>query len=822
MTSQPHDQPRWTVEEARQQFVEFINKSPKKEVTTGCFSAFPSKKRPLGYDSWVHFLQEQKEYFVYHHEKNTVSLRDKDSQSEQTAPWSVEEATQQFVNFIKTSSKKEKSTGSFSIFPPEKRPLGYDSWVHFLREQKECFVFHPERNTVSLRNGESYPKSSCQATQSMPSPTSAEVKGSLPAGDLKKRTDRWTVEEAVRQCTEHLKKAAGNERTSGSFSVLPSEKRPLGYDSWGKFLRAQDKIFIYNPNRNTYALKDQAPISESPQLSSNVMNHIPSSTSSLVDAPLNTATESVARYHNQQSTTIRWTVGEAIEQFIELLRKSPTKEVTAGSFSTFSSEKRPLGYESWGDFLREQKSYFIYNYKRNSYVLKEPVSRQRSSPSTTTSTGAPLIPATKPVARDDHKQAIARWTVEEATQQFVELIKKSPTKEVTSGSFSAFPSEKRPVEYDSWGHFLRAQKKYFVYNHDKNTFALRDRDPRLKNPVPLGGGRTLTELNPTLTTSDPSPTGFKQERLKALSEHDKRLLVTEALSLFSEEKKDTLDIGFFSRLACGDLLGRLTWKQFLKSCPEFKVTSVGRVTSVRLLSAEARKVKQTEVGKTEDRTDKMNLQAALAPTSVSTPSLAQCVPATVDSSSSTSAFTTTATALPPSQSAPALVGLSEEKIAYFWDIENCSVPSSMPSYEVVQKVRGLARARNARETEFRCYTDVTRLTEKVRDGLESAGVLLAHVSSRKPGAADFAILAGLDNFSEHVTSPATVVLITGDTDFLQKINILKYRKGYRVVLLHSGHARKDFIQTADECYKWSSFLGVKRQGKKATCLRPTL
>ena len=75
---------------------------------------------------------------------------------------------------------------------------------------------------------------------------------------------------------------------------------------------------------------------------------------------------------------------------------------------------------------------------------------------------------------------------------------------------------------------------------------------------------------------------------------------------------------------------------------------------------------------------------------------------------------------------------------------------------------------------------------------------------RKPGASDRCVLLELDRIERRQT--ATVVLISGDIDYVHKLQDLRYKDGCRLVLIHSRQAKKELKAAVHRCIDWSDLL----------------
>ena len=165
---------------------------------------------------------------------------------------------------------------------------------------------------------------------------------------------------------------------------------------------------------------------------------------------------------------------------------------------------------------------------------------------------------------------------------------------------------------------------------------------------------------------------------------------------------------------------------------------------------------------------------------------------------------------PPAIVAPAAASvtpssLAERHVHYFWDVENCPVPKGASAFAVVNAVRRLVgEAERLRERSFKCYCDPTSLSKTHRTDLSHANVQLVDVPIRKPGAADRSLHLDLDRLQMNQGYALTVVLISGDADFIHKLNDLRYQHACTVVLIHNAAAHKNLKATAHRSYEWTA------------------
>ena len=147
-------------------------------------------------------------------------------------------------------------------------------------------------------------------------------------------------------------------------------------------------------------------------------------------------------------------------------------------------------------------------------------------------------------------------------------------------------------------------------------------------------------------------------------------------------------------------------------------------------------------------------------------------------------------------------------IGYFWDIENVPIPKKQNPFGIVRSIRNkFGNGTALKEDSFSCFCNCAKISSDNQLSLTHANVRIVHIPAKaKPGAADREILLALDRFERAHSSPAVVVLISGDIDFVQKLNDLRYRAGFYVIVIHNKPVKEELKQTVDADYPWESFL----------------
>ncbi|KAG0718693.1 Meiosis regulator and mRNA stability factor 1 [Chionoecetes opilio] len=136
-------------------------------------------------------------------------------------------------------------------------------------------------------------------------------------------------------------------------------------------------------------------------------------------------------------------------------------------------------------------------------------------------------------------------------------------------------------------------------------------------------------------------------------------------------------------------------------------------------------------------------------------------------------------------------------IGVFWDIENCQVPKGLSATHVVQAIR-TRFFNNHREVEFMCVCDTLKENSTILEELNDAQVNVMHVGSFVKNAADDKLLQSMRRFADIHGHGATIVLISGDSNFATELYDLRYRKNLRVILVHNAHAQDSLKLSAHE------------------------
>ncbi len=148
----------------------------------------------------------------------------------------------------------------------------------------------------------------------------------------------------------------------------------------------------------------------------------------------------------------------------------------------------------------------------------------------------------------------------------------------------------------------------------------------------------------------------------------------------------------------------------------------------------------------------------------------------------------------------------DSAVGFFWDIENVPIPRRQRPFDIVQRIRQkLVVEPGLQEVDFSCYCNINTISQENQQNLSHAAVRIVHVPDRKPGAVDRQIMLDLDRFERARRPPATVVLISGDIDFVGKLSDLRHHAGFHVIVIHNKPAKEELKATVNEHYPWELF-----------------
>ena len=151
---------------------------------------------------------------------------------------------------------------------------------------------------------------------------------------------------------------------------------------------------------------------------------------------------------------------------------------------------------------------------------------------------------------------------------------------------------------------------------------------------------------------------------------------------------------------------------------------------------------------------------------------------------------------------------SQEKgsLIFLWDIEKVPVPKGENVSDVVERLRQkFVSEHGLHEAEFSCCCNPTTLSEEDRNNLDRATVRMIHVLRPTPGAIDRKMTFELDRFERQYRPPTTVVLISDNITYLDKIDDLRHNMGFRVIVIQNKSTNRELKAIVDEHYSWTSF-----------------
>jgi hypothetical protein len=160
-------------------------------------------------------------------------------------------------------------------------------------------------------------------------------------------------------------------------------------------------------------------------------------------------------------------------------------------------------------------------------------------------------------------------------------------------------------------------------------------------------------------------------------------------------------------------------------------------------------------------------------------------------------------------------------VAFFWDYENVPIPRGQRPFDIVQRIRQkLVIEPGLQEVDFSCYCNIDKISKENQQSLQHATVSLIHVPDQKANGADRQIMLHLDRFERIHRPPATIVLISGDIDFIGKLSDLRHQAGFHVIVIHNKPAKEELKATVNEHYPWEFFTESPAQPQPL--LRPNI
>ncbi|OWR42532.1 putative limkain b1 [Danaus plexippus plexippus] len=140
-------------------------------------------------------------------------------------------------------------------------------------------------------------------------------------------------------------------------------------------------------------------------------------------------------------------------------------------------------------------------------------------------------------------------------------------------------------------------------------------------------------------------------------------------------------------------------------------------------------------------------------------------------------------------------------IGIFWDIENCPVPRGCSAINVVAAIRSKFLT-GRREADFVVVCDVRKETPQKLQELNDAQVC-SNTLTFKILAADEKLRQCMRRFGELHSSPAALLLISGDINFAADLSDFRHRKGMEVILVHRQNTSSALIACASSHYSYN-------------------
>ncbi|RPD65887.1 hypothetical protein L227DRAFT_569828, partial [Lentinus tigrinus ALCF2SS1-6] len=144
-------------------------------------------------------------------------------------------------------------------------------------------------------------------------------------------------------------------------------------------------------------------------------------------------------------------------------------------------------------------------------------------------------------------------------------------------------------------------------------------------------------------------------------------------------------------------------------------------------------------------------------------------------------------------------------VAIFSPAENCALPALEPPYTIVNKIRRLAHQYGSVKS-FRAYLECPEQMSvksiNLRSELQSCGVSLIDCPHNgRKDVADKMMMIDMMAHAIDTPAPSTIILISGDRDFVYAVSVLGLRQ-YRVVLLAPRPAHGSLKAQASAVYNW--------------------
>ena len=164
-------------------------------------------------------------------------------------------------------------------------------------------------------------------------------------------------------------------------------------------------------------------------------------------------------------------------------------------------------------------------------------------------------------------------------------------------------------------------------------------------------------------------------------------------------------------------------------------------------------------------------------------------------------------------------------LGIFWDIENCPVPQTKSASSVAKQLRDFIAAAHPEcgyAKEFFCVCDTRKVDERLLEGLNKNGVIVAHVNSTAKNAADDKLQELIDMYVDKygVNGSAVLCIITGDINFAKPIRNAR-RRDLDVILIHGRNCSEDLKNLVNESYLYEDIIkGAHTVAKVDNQLKP--
>ncbi|TFY68934.1 hypothetical protein EVJ58_g724 [Rhodofomes roseus] len=148
---------------------------------------------------------------------------------------------------------------------------------------------------------------------------------------------------------------------------------------------------------------------------------------------------------------------------------------------------------------------------------------------------------------------------------------------------------------------------------------------------------------------------------------------------------------------------------------------------------------------------------------------------------------------------------ASESVAVFWDYENCAVPSNVSGSIIANNIRRIAHQYGSVKT-FKAYMELPEQSSPksyaLRSELQLCGVSLIDCPHNGgKDVADKMMIVDMMAYAIDTQAPATIILISGDRDFVYAVSVLCLRQ-YRLIVLAPHAAHASLKAQASVVYSW--------------------